>query len=114
MKTALTALLLLLTTGTLRGAEKAPTPESSIPTLHIYTAPWCTPCQQMKPTWQHQDIKHLTQQYNVQTHNIDKENPHRVRTIPTLIIEKKNGTHLTHGYATPTQLKEFLQKGLAP
>jgi len=53
-----------------------------------YTASYCGPCQMLKPIFEQLQSENPSVEF--QTIDIDNENPHSIRAVPTIIIFKNN------------------------
>lgn len=78
-------------------------------TLKIYSATWCSPCQQLKKTLSSNDLGIQTDILDVDESS-DQATVDKVRAVPTLIL-LENGVEVkrTSGAKTLDQLKEFIK-----
>lgn len=78
-------------------------------TLKIYSAIWCSPCQQLKKILSNNDLGIHTDVLDVDEVS-DQAAADKVRSVPTLIL-LENGVEVKRatGAKTLDQLKEFIK-----
>lgn len=78
-------------------------------TLKIYSASWCSPCQQLKKTLSANDLNIPVTTIDVDAWK-EEAKADQVRSVPTLIL-LENGVEVrrTSGAKTLDQLKEFIK-----